>query len=352
MTAHTRSRKGQEGIALLIVLLFVAILMALVIEFTYETQVETSQVSANVNDFDALIAAKSGVASGMSLLIQDLILGVTGQQNDTKKDSGSESERQGAELYDSLDEVWALGTPFQKINNGVMQCSIEDEFGKLNLNALFNSRAQEPREDVVEILRRLIEARQGDPSVVDAIIDWLDEDDDPQPMGAESDYYQQMPVPYRAKNGPMSSVEELLLVRGITPELFFGNGTVDQLPLTELLTVYGHRSGRVNANTAQHELLVAVGEAIGQPGIADIILEERETAPFMSMSDLETRGIQQPREEEGQVQFRPFVIASSAFRIQGNGMSGRSKVRIEAFVRRDTQGGPDGFRILDWREVR
>lgn len=351
MNAHSPRKPGQEGVALLITLLFVAILMALVVEFTYETQVEISQVSANVNDYDALIAAKSAVASGMSLLVQDLILNVTGQQG-MAKESGSGSERQGTEQYDSLDEVWAQGTPFQKINDSVMQCSIEDEFGKLNLNALFNSRAQEPRENVVEILRRLIEMRQGDPSTVDAIIDWLDEDDDPLPMGAESDYYQQMPVPYRTKNGPMSSVEELLLIRGITPELFFGNGTVDQLPLTQLLTVYGHRSGRVNANTAQLELLTAIGEAIGQPGIASIIEEERRTSPFMTMADLEARGIQQPRSEEGEVQYRPFVIASSSFRIMGNGMSGRSKVRIEAFVRRDIQGGPDGFRILDWREVR
>ncbi len=351
MNQSASRRKGQEGVALLLTLLFVAILMALVVEFTYETQVEASQVTANVNDYDALIAAKSAVATGMSLLVQDLVLGVTGEQT-SKDGESSESTAQGPQMYDSLDEVWAIGTPFQQINEAVMQCSIEDEFGKLNLNALFNTRAQEPRENAVEILRRLIEARQGDPSVVDAILDWLDDDDDPLPMGAESEYYQQMPVPYRAKNGPMTSVEELLLIRGVTPELYFGDGTLEQLPLSELLTVYGHRSGRVNVNTAQRELLVAVGEAIGQPGLADIIVEERETAPFMNMTDLESRGIQQPRAEEGEQQPRPFVIASSAFRIQGNGMAGRSRVRIEAYVRRDIQGGPDGFRILDWREVR
>ncbi len=66
----------------------------------------------------------------------------------------------------------------------------------------------------------------------DSILDWLDEDDDPRPYGAELDYYSTLPTPYEPTNGPITSVEELLLVKGVTPNMLFGvdvnrNGVVD-----------------------------------------------------------------------------------------------------------------------------
>jgi Type II secretion system (T2SS), protein K len=69
--------------------------------------------------------------------------------------------------------------------------------------------------------------------IADAILDWLDEDEDPRPMGAEfSDYYMNLQPQYRPINGPLESIEQLLLVRGITPKHLFGydenrNGVLD-----------------------------------------------------------------------------------------------------------------------------
>ena len=76
--------------------------------------------------------------------------------------------------------------------------------------------------------------------VADAILDWIDEDDEPREYGAEIEYYSSLDPPYSPRNGPIESIEELLLVRGLTPDLLFGrdinrNGMVDwheqQLPL-------------------------------------------------------------------------------------------------------------------------
>ena len=72
-----------------------------------------------------------------------------------------------------------------------------------------------------------------DEYTADAILDWIDADDEPREYGAEvNDYYSGLNPPYAPKNGPPDSVEELLLVRGVTPELMFGidtnhNGIVD-----------------------------------------------------------------------------------------------------------------------------
>jgi hypothetical protein len=74
--------------------------------------------------------------------------------------------------------------------------------------------------------------------VADAILDWLDADDEPRELGAEIDYYSGLSPAYAPKNGPLDTVEELLLVRGVTPQLLFGadvnrNGQLDPHEITE-----------------------------------------------------------------------------------------------------------------------
>ena len=68
----------------------------------------------------------------------------------------------------------------------------------------------------------------------DAILDWIDEDDEVREFGAEAESYEG----YLPKNGPLDSVEELLLIRGVTPRLLFGldtnrNGMVEQHELEQ-----------------------------------------------------------------------------------------------------------------------
>jgi hypothetical protein len=58
--------------------------------------------------------------------------------------------------------------------------------------------------------------------IADAILDFIDEDDQPRELGAESEYYSALEPPYRPKNGPLDSIEELLLVRDLPPQLLFG----------------------------------------------------------------------------------------------------------------------------------
>jgi hypothetical protein len=69
--------------------------------------------------------------------------------------------------------------------------------------------------------------------IADSIIDWRDTDEQVSATGAESEYYQSLQPPYQCKNGPFETVEELLLVKGMTPELLYGmdvnhNGLLDE----------------------------------------------------------------------------------------------------------------------------
>ena len=367
-----RARKGEEGVALLLTLLFIVLLTALVVEYVYETQVETAVVDANLRDFEAMTAAKSAVMTGMSLVVADAFAlpgDAAAAGGTTALSSDSSQAISGGIAYDSLDEPWAYGVPFQPLNDAVMECSISDEYGKLNLNALVTGRSRSDEADeaneanetvgsdqtLEQTLRYLFAERGAEDDVIDGILDWLDSDDEPRPLGAEFDYYQSLEIPYGCKNGPMSSIEELLLVRGMTPEIYFGDPTLEQLPLPELLTVSGHSSGRINLNTAPYELLLAMGEAIGMPGLADIAVQERELSPFVSIEDIESRGVvpATAESESGESrQVQPFIVNSNVFRIRGNGLSGEGRVRIEALLWRDAQLGPEGFRILHWRELR
>lgn len=95
---------------------------------------------------------------------------------------------------------------------------VADEGGKIDLNSATRDT--------------LLKLPGMTADVADAIIDWRDADDTPGESGAESDYYQSLPTPYRAKNAPFESPEELLLVRGVTPDLLWGmdlnhNGYID-----------------------------------------------------------------------------------------------------------------------------
>ena len=99
-----------------------------------------------------------------------------------------------------------------------LRYGLVDEGGKLNVNALFALDSSG---------KVLHDALMKLPNMTDeiawSIVDWIDPDEDPNAGGAESEYYSTLPHPYQAKNAPLDTVEELLLVKGVTPALLFGN---------------------------------------------------------------------------------------------------------------------------------
>src|SRR5262249_55678331 len=60
------------------------------------------------------------------------------------------------------------------------------------------------------------------PYLAQGLLDFLDADDTPRTAGAEQEYYDSLPRPYAVRNGPLSTLGELLLVRGFTPALLYG----------------------------------------------------------------------------------------------------------------------------------
>ena len=114
-----------------------------------------------------------------------------------------------------------------------------------------------------EMLKQLVQGVSGIKSldaatIAESIVDWRDKDKEALPSGAEEFYYLDLNPAYECKDSPFESVEELLLVRGVTPEVF--------KRIRPYVTVYG--SGAVNLNTADATVLQALGlSTLGVKGI-------------------------------------------------------------------------------------
>jgi type II secretory pathway component PulK len=98
-----------------------------------------------------------------------------------------------------------------------------DESGKLNLNTVV---ALDPSVNGIAykaLMNDTFVSLGMTDDIAQAIIDWIKTDTNPLPNGAKDDYYMSLNPPYHCKNGPLNSIEELLLVKGVTPLLLFGN---------------------------------------------------------------------------------------------------------------------------------
>jgi len=110
----------------------------------------------------------------------------------------------------------------------VVRYGLENESARINLNTLL--RFEKLRRGAA---RRMLSALpEMTEEIADAILDWIDQDDRPRRFGAEANDYSGLEPPYGPRNGPLESIEELLLVRGVTPALLFGadrnrNGRLD-----------------------------------------------------------------------------------------------------------------------------
>lgn len=121
---------------------------------------------------------------------------------------------------------------------------ISDESGKINVNKI----TDDTKTGFIKFLTAHKLEELVAETITDSILDWLDEDDLHHINGAEKDFYATLPEPYEPKNGPFESIEELVLVKGITPQIF-------EL-LRDHLTIYG--SGKININFASREVLLSV----------------------------------------------------------------------------------------------
>jgi len=301
--------KKDSGFAVIVALVAVTVLTIMAGAFAYAMKVET-RLAANTNDDEEFYwMARGGVERACWWLALE-----------------------GSQPYSSLQQYWAGGTgdgpetngpaailASESLNDfpigeGTVSLKMEELESKININAV-DSR----------MFNQVLVAQGADPnaisSVPDCIVDWLDSDDNTSPAGAESDYYLGLTPSYYAKNAPMDTPEELLYIKGVTHDMYYGTPP-EQRPDHEL--GFGHRpnqeanynfglkdvfttfsSGKVNlltANATVMQCIPGLGDGSGNSAaVQNIITAREDDPPVRNISQLLlAAGI--PAQDQGTIQ--------------------------------------------------
>jgi general secretion pathway protein K len=180
-------------------------------------------------------------------------------------------------------------------------------------------------------------------TVVDSLLDWRDRDSLTRMHGAENDYYMKRRVPYHAKNAFFDSAEEMLLVRGVTPELFYGS---DGIPgLRDVFTVYGVAGpAKVNVGTATPAVLQAL-LGIEPAAVEDLVAQRAAGTPIIDQVKAQLITAGQPILAEMIVDDQaPHIVRIAA---RADMAAERNRSRVEAVAEIGGEAG-EGTRILRW----
>ncbi len=244
-------RRARCGGALIVALWIIVTLSLLVGTLAFEMRIEAGITSHYRKRARATWLARAGVEHARMLILR--------------------SRRVDPTAPDSLDEdplylhamllsrgMGVYGAVFP-LGDGVFRLDIVPEGSRRNVNRL------QPIE-WRELLRQAQVPEDQWEELIDCIGDWIDLDDNVKLNGAESDDPFYRARGYRVKNGPIDTIDEMLLIKGVTEEILFGGPGPDPdsppiLGIARSLTTWG--DGRINANNAPLEVLLTI------PGIAE-----------------------------------------------------------------------------------
>jgi general secretion pathway protein K len=294
-----RTARAQRGVALVTAVMIVAIAAAIAAQIAFAHQIWFRQME-NVADRGATDWLRRGALHWASVaLLEDAA------QNST----------------DHLGERWAMGLPILPVEGGAIKVSIEDAQSRFNLNNLVRNNAASPQD--IAIFGRLLEALQLDPSLRFALLDWIDQNSDASPGGAEDVDYLNGNPPYRAANRPLASVDELRLVRG------FDAKTV--AALSPYVTVLPPTApSEINVNTASPVVLAALVQGLDLP-TAQRIADNRRDTPFNNVADFTSRLPRGPTPPTGGTS-----VKTDYFLITLDTSIGRHERRSEALLKRSS----------------
>jgi len=240
---ESRIRRRKSGQALVPVLFIVLILTAFAVTVSTTARRETRSAANYLRETQQHYIARGAINYALAMLQESTQGGITPPQIATPPDTDANG--------------WT------QLGDGWFKLEIIDTASCVNINTA----------DLLQ-LSALISSESG---VAASIVDWRDPDDRPTVIegdaggaGAETDYYQSLNPPYAAKNAPFDTVEELLLVRGVTPAILYGASGVNvstleedpdsERPLVDMLTTYSKElnvasdgTPRVNIKTASRE---------------------------------------------------------------------------------------------------
>jgi len=262
-----RIKTEPGGFIVVVVLCMVMMLSVLLLGFHYEARANLRSVDDFRKSEQALHCAHAGLHIAIAA-------------------SQDRPDRQTDKRWLSL----LSGENTFTVGEGQCTVTVSEETGKLNVNVLKDKSGKLNRIKIDQVLRLfdlLNQQKDAQPKInyglVPSIIDWIDIDNQVSHLpfiryeakGAESSYYERLKPSYTCKNGLLETTEELLLVKGMTPEIF------DRV--SDYLTVYG--DGKISINYASPLVLQSLSEEMDW-ALARLIVDRRKRAPFESVAEL------------------------------------------------------------------
>jgi general secretion pathway protein K len=194
-------RQQQSGVALITAILLVAMATLLTTKLAWDYQISLRRTEAIIMQEQARFFAVGAEAVAIAVLKEDEVV----------------FDHAGDYWDDDLDPI-PIG--IDEIVMGTMDGQLHDAQGRFNVNNLIPVRGAGPDQSSRDQFARLIDNLQLSPSIVDAVIDWIDEDTIPLPNGAEDSIYTSLDPPYRPANNYFTSVSELRAVANIDNESY------------------------------------------------------------------------------------------------------------------------------------
>jgi hypothetical protein len=247
--SETYLNKRKEGAALMVALWVLVILSLIVGSFAFEVNLEGMLVSYKRKKFRAQIMALSGIEYAKAILDKS----ADAKQLEIEDMPEDPDGFMQAALY--IQRGLSTTSSIELESGGSFSVTLESAEAGRNVNML-------TRDQWLDIFEMANVPSTDWESMIDCLTDWIDENDLHQIDGAESDdpFYED--AGYPVKNGPLDSVEELLLIKNWGPDILYGKPATEDsdeiFGIYDILTVWG--DGKVNLNTASQDLLLSYSE--------------------------------------------------------------------------------------------
>jgi general secretion pathway protein K len=348
--------RNNRGIALLITVSVTTILVAAVLEHNRRARFTLVSAAAARDTITLNQMAASGVNVAMAILTED------------KANSNSDSLQEDWAKESAIEEILAQ-IPFE---DGRLSVKIGDELSKIQVNALLKFPDRHNiNEAQILLWNRLLsvlsdeEQMENDRepmAIINSVKDWLDSGDDDAVTGlngAESDYYKDQNPPYVCRNAPIPDLTELLLIKGITPELFYGSP--EKPGISQFLTVYGLDSasgstvaypGRININTAEPPVLAALMPLESEELVEALYEFRQEAVSSQEIHDFSNPSWYKEIPGLSSVRLDPNLITTSSdlFRIDSAATLHDAQITTTAVVQRvkNRTSGKWTCQVLSW----
>jgi len=319
----------EHGVILIALLWILTALSVIALSFSRESFVEVAAARNAQSLESSYFVARAGIDTAVYQLFKKRYI----------------PQLRQAELQQEPEPL-ELGIVRGSLGGGEYQVNIQDESGKINVNNV--------SEQQLRALAEAVGIQKPDSDIIaDSILDWRDSDTAHRLSGAEDDYYQALNQPYECRDGAIETTEELLLIRGVTAEYFYGrperipDGSVSyRYGLSRYLTAYSQGSPQVNVNFAPLPVLLSIPGM--PPQAAQSIYERRRVKPFKTTQEIAgDLGMTLPATA---VQYLT-VGGSEVFTLTASAHAANSKARRVIRTVISLQPGLNKpFRILYWNE--